>query len=385
MTELGSLDPAMALERMLRFMGLSQRIDERLYEPSARLDKVFAEVNDLLPDLLAKLTPDQQVQVVPQLERLRGRDPYGLLADALMEVLRHLQTPAVEAWKVLLREQVNLQPKTPESLQFGTAVDYLQQLELKGDNIDAYVELEKTKPDSRQDSLQVAELLYQAKRYSEALEWVRREPTGMRILNIGEVTVAAGPGFRETGRRGLEADILDGLKRRDEARAIRWKEFERTLHPAVLRAHIAKLDDFAEFDELDRAFDLVRRSDRLHEALSFLIQWPRLDFAADYVMRHAKKWPNQHYQLLVEAADALSGEYPVPATLLYRVLLRDILDRGVSSAYPHGAAYLAALHELQGKLPDALPFSSHRDFISEIKNKHGRKYGFWPLIPAELL
>lgn len=65
------------------------------------------------------------------------------------------------------------------------------------------------------------------------------------------------------------------------------------------------------------------------------------------------------------------------ASLIYRALLSDILDRGFSRAYSHAARYYGrlAVHEL--KIQDwggALP---HREYLALLWEQHSRKYSFW--------
>jgi len=384
-SELGGLDLGMAADRLLRFMEVACLIQARLYEDSARLLKVFDEAGELAVNLLGKLDSGQQVHTVPRLERLRKADDDRLFTDALMNIAQKLHSGAVDEWKVLLLEEMKRPRSKRDEWRSNTAVDFLQALALSANDIDAYIKYETSKPQIRQDNFRIAELLYEAKRYTEALDWLRREQQGMRVIALGGGAIAAIPGGApDYDKRRLEADILDGMKLREEAQAIRWREFERTLSTVALRAYIAKLDDFAEFDELDKAFDLVRKSSDIYPALAFFIDWPKLDMAASYVMQHAGKWNGQMYHILADAADALSADHPVAATVLYRALLKNILDRGVSAAYLHGATYLAALHSLKDRLPRELPFVSHDDFVDEIQRKHGRKYGFWELIPGEM-
>lgn len=383
-SELAALDSGIAADRLLRFMEVACLVQERLYEDSSRLRKVFDGAGESVVDLLAKLDPEQQIRVVPRFERLRKADDYRLFVDPLMNVAQKLHPHAVEAWKALLLEEIKKPRSKKEEWRPNTAVDFLQQLALSANDIDAYIKYEATKPQTFQNSFRIAELLYEAKRYTDALDWVRREDKGVRIISVGNMVGAVLGGVPGYEQRRLEADILDGLKRRDEAQAVRWKEFERTLSVVALRAYIAKLDDFAEFDELDKAFDAVRKSPNIYQALVFFIGWPKLDMAASHVMRHAGKWQGQSYYGLAEAADVLSPDYPIAATLLYRLLLKTILDRGESVAYTHGATYLAAMSDIKARLPHELPFVSHDEFIDEIRRKHGRKYGFWQLIPGEM-
>ena len=141
-------------------------------------------------------------------------------------------------------------------------------------------------------------------------------------------------------RRLLEAEILDRLKRREDAQELRWREFGETLDPNVLKLYLSRLDDFAEFDELDRALALAKEHEDIYLGLDFFLAWPRLDLAAAHVLRHSHDWEGRHYDDLAPAAEALSAKEPLAAVVLYRVLVEDILRRGIGMAYPHAGRYV---------------------------------------------
>ncbi len=78
-------------------------------------------------------------------------------------------------------------------------------------------------------------------------------------------------------------------------------------------------------------------------------------------------------------------KWPVSATLLYRGLVRSVLERGYSKAYRYAARDLASATMLAPRLaPDgAIPV--HAEFYAMLKAKHGRKYGFWQLVDEQRL
>lgn len=178
----------------------------------------------------------------------------------------------------------------------------------------------------------------------------------------------------------LEAHILEVMKDRPAAQKVRWAAFEQTLNADILRDYIAKLGDFEEFDELDRAFAVAAASPRPYSALALLLQWPRPDLAAKLVIDRRQEWDGRNYDILAEAADMLEGESPLAATILYRALLNDILDRKRSPAYGHGARYLARLAHLVASLPADMPIEDHAVYFAGLKAAHGRKHGFWSLV-----
>lgn len=376
--ELAALDAAAAFERLVRFLVVGAFIEERARKGGAKLAKLLDEARDALVDITLKLGGDEQVKAVALLEKTRVADEEGKSQAALLKILCGMQKPAAEAWRALLKSK--LVPAADRGAVWRNAepLTYLQRLAAHHADIDAFIELEMLKPQERRDSVLIARMLHEAKRHAEALEWIRKPPATMRLTHAD--SAVADP---NRPPRLLEADILDALRRKDEAQAIRWNEFARTLQPAILRDYIARLDDFAEFEEMDKALALVAASPLIHEALDFLVKWPRLDLASSHVLRHLRKWDGRQSAILVAAADALAQDFPVPATMLYRTVLDDILRRGTTDDYADGATSFAMLHELLSRLGPDFPYQSHDDYVIALRGKHPRKYGFWNLIPAE--
>lgn len=376
--ELATLDAYSAFERLVRFLVVGAFIEERARKGGAKLAKLLEEARASLVEIALALGGDDQLRAVPLLEKTRIADDEGKFQPALLQILFGLQQPAADAW--VSRLTAKLAPATDKGAHWRNVelLTYLQRLALHRADIDAFIELESRKPNERRDTLLIARLLHDAGRHAEALEWVRKPPATMRLTHADKAL--ADP---SRPPRLLEADILDALRLKHEAQAMRWAEFARTLEPAILRDYIARLDDFAEFDEMDKALALVAASPLIHEALDFLVRWPRLDLAATHVLRNVRRWDGRRSAILSPAADALAQGHPVAATMLYRAMLDDILRRGNSDDFTDGATCYAMLIELLDRLGPDFPYQAHDDYVMELRGKYPRRYAFWHLIPAE--
>lgn len=383
--ELGSADALAAFERLLRLLSIYESIFHRIYEDSVKLRKSAQDVATLTAEFVTNLNELQQMKAVRSLEKARRDDQRAERVALFGSILCALHPAAADAWKALIEPDIGAKATERFGLdKSGYAIALLQALADHRHDLDTYVALEKAKPEFRRDSYETARRLHEAQRYPEALEWVRMKPKGMRTLNIGGMIVGVGTDYQSGARILLEAEILDGMKERGSAQAIRWQEFLKTFDAEILRRYVARLDDFAEFDELDKAFAVVRRSTEIYPSLYFLIEWPKLDQASAHVLDHAGKWDGRQYPVLVPAADALAESYPVAATILYRALINAILVPSNSAAYPHAARYYAALGRLSAQLPEQLPFEGHEAYMAQIKTRHGRKYSFWEFVHAAL-
>ncbi|MBL0370557.1 hypothetical protein JJB09_00820 [Rhizobium sp. KVB221] len=373
-SELGGVDAFAAFERLMRLAALRLRIEHRLKSDSARLAKVFSEVELVLAELLPTLPEAAQENAVAMLESDRKRDRYGERFEFFATALCGIGKSAADRWQAILEGQI----KAGEPGRFVSRL--LQRLFLHRGDLDAYISLEKAKPDHSQDSYAIAGMLHKAGRYAEALDWVRKKIAAIRILPVNGIATKVGQDYQARERKLLEADILDAMKERSEAQALRWKVFLDTFDADVLRKYISKLDDFAEFDELDKAFAAVLESEHIYEALLFLIEWPKRDVAATHVMAHAKKWDARNHDLLVAAASALSEDQPLAATVLFRILLNHILDRAPIAAYPLAVGYFEALIALAPEIEGDPRLESHPSFLAGIRSRHAKKYAFWQMV-----
>ena len=120
-------------------------------------------------------------------------------------------------------------------------------------DVEAFIALEKSRPDGHHNTMAIAERLCDAGRYSEALEWVRkRGRPGLTVMTSDDLADGSSPrDVPYIARARLEIQILEAMGDRTTAQDLRWKTFETTLDIGMLRDHIARLPDFAEFDVLD--------------------------------------------------------------------------------------------------------------------------------------
>lgn len=383
--ELGALDAGQAVERLLRFIATQESVLERIGDSGARIENVYDSAVDELSPLAARMSEADRNRLPDMAMAALGTSNYGSLQYAAEAFAGHIPAAALEAWDRQLAERAKAMPPSPRGweteVRTRDAIAARQAIaEARGD-LDGLIALEKTKPERARNTLELARRLLAAGRTEEALDWVRRGRRGPAgSTDNGAIEDDIDLLFlRSDDRVSLEASILEALGRKPEAQALRWSTFEATLEADILREHVDRLDDFAEFEVVDRALDLASRSPHAYGALRFFLAWPRLDRAAALVMARAGQWDGRHYELLAPAAQALEADHPVAAALIYRALLDDILTRARSPAYGHGARHLDRLAALAPALAAAaVPgMESHADYRARIAKAHGRKTAFW--------
>ena len=387
--ELASADPDAAVDRLVRFLSTADRVFERIDDSSGRLQDVYHEAAAALPGLVGRIDEADKASIPDRLFALVVSDDHAFFSAIMPELVARLPPQGVDHWDERLSEmERSVGPIKEEDRDWkirakaGRITRLRQAIADCRHDVDAFIALEKSRPGAHHDTMAIAERLCDAGRHGEALEWIRtRGRPGVKVITYDDL--ADGSSLRDAtdlARTRLEIRILEAMGNRIAAQDVRWKTFETTLDAGMLRDHIARLPDFAEFDVLDKAFAHAIAFEQKYRALAFLLNWPRLDLAAKLVLDRRAGWEGRHYEPLLAAARQLEPDHPAAATILYRALLDDILDRARSPAYGHAARYLKKLAALAAHDGAASSIASHETYRAALAKKHGRKTGFWSLV-----
>jgi len=385
--ELAAADPAAAVDRLVRFLSTAERVFGRIDDSSGRLQGVYREAAAALPELAGRLEEVDKASIPDRLFALGVSDGYGYFSAIMPELVARLPAHSVDHWDERLAEaERSIGPiKDGDWKRRGKADRIIRLRQAIADcrhDVDAFIALEKMRPDTHRDIMAVAERLCGAGRHGEALEWIhKRGRPGLKFMTYDDLADGSSPrDVTDLARTRLEIRILEAMGERAAAQDLRWKTFESTLDAGMLRDHIASLPDFAEFEVLDKAFAHAIAFAQKYRALAFFLNWPRLDLAAKLVADRRGRWEGRHYEPLLAAAEELEPDHPAAATILYRALLDDILDRARSPAYGHAARYLEKLEALAAHDGAASASDPHETYRAALAEKHGRKIGFWSLV-----
>jgi hypothetical protein len=293
-------------------------------------------------------------------------DRYGLCDHLVGAASEALGPHGLEALSGLVR--ASLESEAPKNdWRRRQLIGLLAEIADASGDVDGYIAAEVALGDRYLDILGIVERLLAAERSAEALEWLDKDQAARTGIDFDHEV--------------LRVRALERLKRRPEAQAVRWRLFELELDVAILRDYVRALDDFEEFEVLDRAFAVVEQHKSITKALSFCLGWPKLDLAARLVETRGWSLDGAIYELLRPAAEALAEGHPRAATRLYRRMIDNVLDRTASGAYPHAARDLAACAALADRIgPADASLPSHADYLGGLRAKHGRKVGFWGLV-----
>jgi hypothetical protein len=377
-TELGPVAPTLAIDRLLRFIATHEQVFERVDDSSGYVQDVYYQAIRMVGEL-CQVLPEPDADLMPErIMALLGESTHGYLSDLATTVAPHLPQDTLTRWDGSLKEAIadrKAQEKTCKSDGWFYSItsqwtEMRQTIATACGDIDLLVGLEEKKQPHMQDTLGIAAQLLQAGRASEALDWVRK-PRQRRFDDAdGDVSPV---------RVSLEARILEALDNKPAAQALRWCCFEAVLSADILREYLKHLPDFEDMEAEERAHALALEKAEPEAALLFFLDWPRLDLAAKLIETHPHGWNGGDWHNLPKVVKLLEHEYPLAATVLYRALLDDILDRARSKAYSHGAKYLEKLTVLATAADPSRPSGvvDHTTYLARLKKNHPRKSGFW--------
>jgi len=352
---IAAADPSLALELLVRFLALADGVLDRCSDTTGAVFGVFHRgVNELGPlATKASISPQALAEIGADLLRENGYCQFDGLIPALGPVLgeaglAHLEVALLERGGIdrLARTQI---------------------LQARGD-VDGYLELftddQLSWPDTAAD---VATHLLQAGRAQQALAVLDHAAD---VTNIMEAQT-----WHDT-----RITVLEALGRKDEAQDHRWEVFRQSLSIPTLRDYLNGLDDFADVEAEERAFAVVEQHRRPLEALRFLVFWPDLPRAARYVVVHYEDWVGDAYEIYEPAAERLSADHPLAATLLLRAMVGFALSMGRSKRYRYAVEHLRQCERLEVRIDDWWGFESHASFLGRLREAFGRNWSFWSLL-----
>jgi len=182
----------------------------------------------------------------------------------------------------------------------------------------------------------------------------------------------------DDSRQDLLADALERLGRFEESSPIRQRMFERTPSDFRLQRWLEHLPDGARAAAVAHARQLALGHDDLTAAATLLLHLGDPAAAEDRLVAEPGRIDGDDYGRLAPLAKALrDDDCPRGETVVYRALLKGILERAHARAYGHAARYWARLGEIAGSGASLSPLPSHEEFAAEIRARHGRKTAFW--------
>ena len=352
---IATADPALAVDLQVHLLELSEGVLDRCSDSTGAVIGLFHRGVEALVNLAkaASTSPEALVEHAAELLQVNGYGQFEGLIPAL--------APALGGAGLFQLEQVLLE-------RGGVDRFTMEQLLRGRGDLDSYLELfepsQLTWPDT---AAEVAGHLLSDGRAEQALAVLDRAADATTIMQA--------EAWHDT-----RIAVLDALGRSEEAQQHRWQVFGKTLSIPLLREYLKRLDAFADVEAEERAFVVVEQHPLPLVALQFLVFWPSLPRAARYVIEHCHDWEGDAYEVYEPAAERLSANHPVAASLLLRAMVGFALSMGRSKRYRYAVEHLRQCERLEARIDDWQGFESHASFVGRLREAFGMKWSFWQLL-----
>ena len=371
-------DPARAVELFWDLLGLAEGLMDRCDDSDAVVRDFFHQSSAVLAQVAQKAPLDSKA-LADQVYAAIVSNGYGqfdpilrdlapaLGPDGLAHLRQRLET---------LRARVTNNEHAKEHRDLIVSIAMLDIADALGD-AEAYLAEYR---DHDPEALTVPAI---AARVAQRLTTAGRADEALALLQGADPALSR----RKAGAEewcDARLTALEALGRGDEAQAQRWDYALMELSRRHLRDYLKRLPAFEDAEAEERALDLVAEHDDLQEALWFLLHWPEPRRAARLVLASTKPLNGDCYVLLAPLAELLDKDHPLAATHCLRAMIDFSLRVGRSKRYPHAARHLHTCHVLSRRIESWGDRPDHRTYAAQLRRDHGRKSGFWSLVPKQL-
>lgn len=370
-------DPARAVELFWELLGLAEGLFDRCDDSDAVVRDFFHQSSAALGAVAQKSSGDPRALADQVYAAIVGNG-YGQFDP----ILRDLGPALGSEGLAHLRQRLEtLRARVTNNEQAKTHRDWVVRIAML-DIADALGDAEAYLAEYRDHDPEALTVPAIAAKVAERLTPAGRAEEALTLLQ------GADPGLAKR-RAGAEEwcdarlTALEALGRHDEAQAQRWEYALMELSRRHLRDYLKRLPAFEDADAEERALDLVAEHDDLQEALWFLLHWPEPRRAARLVLATPKPLSGDCYVLLAPLAELLEKDHPLAATRCLRAMIDFSLRVGRSKRYPHAARHLETCSRLARGIDSWGDLVDHRSYVAQLRGDHGRKYGFWSLVPKE--
>ena len=185
----------------------------------------------------------------------------------------------------------------------------------------------------------------------------------------------------EDSRQNMLAETLERLGRVEESSPIRQLIFERTPSEFYLQRWLKHLPEAAHAGAIAHARQVAMQHGDVIAAATLLVQLGDSSAAQARLLAEHHRIDGNFYDSLIPLAKSLRDNHCLRGeAVIYRALLKGILDRAYAKAYGHAARYWRRLGEIAASRADLSPLTSHRDFEALVRLQHGRKLAFWAYV-----
>ncbi|MFQ6539438.1 MULTISPECIES: DUF6880 family protein [Aphanothece] len=380
-------DPAAALDLLWQFLELGDNVLGRCDDSSGLIGDIFRDAIRQLGPIAAAAQPEP-LALAERLFEAFCHNGYGVFDDVIQQLAEPLGPVGLAALKQrfqqLGEEPVPVPPREEwEQVGYGSGgPTYAHEREESSRQWTVKLGLQAVAEASGDVDGFIAQYAPEQQRFPRIAAEIAQ-----RLLAAGRAEEALAFLTRATPDRSRWPEMswehshiaaLQALGRSEEAQAARWNCFERCLDGSLLRAYLDQLPAFEDVEAEQRAIAIALAYPSLTQSLCFLLSWPSaLAQTAELVVNRRGELEGAQYGVMGAAAEKLSQDHPLAATLALRSMVDFTLAETRSSRYGHAARHLQTCALLSQRIDAWGDIPSHEAYMAAIRSGHGRKSAFW--------
>ena len=185
----------------------------------------------------------------------------------------------------------------------------------------------------------------------------------------------------EINRLALLEQVYEQMNDRQRLKDVRFRIYKHKRNHRSLERYLEVASETEKEKVLAEAICDAGKSGDLLTNADLLLKIGAADKAEALVVSRMDELPEHFYEHLITIAGLFEEqECLLGATVCYRNLLLQILNKARSKAYFHAARYLGKLSKLANTITRFQPLSDHEEFVRNLHETHGRKKSFWKLV-----
>lgn len=356
--DLKARDADVAFKMMLDFLDLHEKTLERLYDKDNIIRNIFILACEDLGKIAEHVKNTNLQEMIEIIFTRFMRDLYYVHDNIIYNFKNILQDHGLELLKKRFEQSIN-----GDNLMLVKSG--LKSIADCQNNVDQYIDACLFQGTIfLNEYLEIAERFIKHWESQKALKWL----DDMDIYHNHPL---------EPNRKYLKIQALELEGNYGQAQEERIEWFERTLNPEIYGEILsAANDDFKEKFRQD-AIKIAFQFPEPHMGLAFLLEIQEFEELAKFIYEKSDKLDGSHYYLLRPAAELLKKIAPFSATILYRKMIKPILDKAKSKYYNYAAKDLVMCNIISKSIIDWKHLQNHEEYFNEIVTKHSRKMRFW--------
>lgn len=344
------------------FLALHEQTFNRVDDSNGSVGDVFRESCENL-GLLYTESPNKKNEVVDTVFHYHMNNDYGVYDGIIQHFKEALGDQGLKDLKEKIKGALNNKNHIPIKLGLEAIADAQK-------DVDAFIEAcQFTDKPCAHDHLDIAKRLIEHWRGEEALKWLEKVELSSSHPWQKDITL-------------LKIQALELCGSYDQAQRERIGLFEKFLSPEIygqILKHCKKKEkDSFKALAIEKAFSYQEPT----LALFFLIKIQEIEEAARFVRLHSQSLDGRSYYTLRPAADLLKEIDPLAATLLYRQLIKPVLEGAKSKYYTYAAKDLITCENLADGIQDWGEVKTHQIYFEDLSLQNKRKVSFWAIYKA---